>query len=54
MYRILAADQPVRERRNQREHPQYIKPELARISQTHLGGVSSGAHSEAKRPLIPI
>ena len=28
MYRILAADQPVRERRNQREHPQYIKPEL--------------------------
>ena len=28
MYRILAADQPVRERRNQREHPQYTKPEL--------------------------
>ena len=28
MYRILAADQPVRERRNQREHPQYAKPEL--------------------------
>ena len=27
---ILAADQPVRERRNQREHPQYIKPELPR------------------------
>ena len=26
MYRILAADQPVRERRNQREHPQYAKP----------------------------
>ena len=26
--RILAADQPVRERRNQREHPQYSKPEL--------------------------
>ena len=25
---ILAADQPVRERRNQREHPQYTKPEL--------------------------
>ena len=24
----LAADQPVRERRNQREHPQYTKPEL--------------------------
>ena len=28
MYRSLAADQPVRERRNQREHPQYTKPEL--------------------------
>ena len=28
MYRILAADVPVRERRNQREHPQYTKPEL--------------------------
>ena len=28
MYRILAADQPVRERRNQREHLQYTKPEL--------------------------
>ena len=26
MYRILAADQPVRERRNQREHPQYTSP----------------------------
>jgi len=28
MYRILATSQPVRERRNQREHPQYAKPEL--------------------------
>jgi len=28
MYRILAATQSVRERRNQREHPQYTKPEL--------------------------
>ena len=28
MYRILAADVPVRERRNQREHPRYAKPEL--------------------------
>ena len=28
MYRILATNQPVRERRNQREHPQYAKPEL--------------------------
>ena len=28
MYRVLAANRPVRERRNQREHPQYAKPEL--------------------------
>ncbi len=28
VYRVLAASQPVRERRNQREHPRYTKPEL--------------------------
>ena len=28
MYRILAANQPVRERRNQLTHPNYAKPEL--------------------------
>ncbi len=28
MYRILAERQPVRERRNQLQHPQYAKPEL--------------------------
>jgi len=28
MYRVLAANAPVRERRNQREHPQYTKPQL--------------------------
>jgi len=28
MYRVLAANQSVRERRNQREHPPYTKPEL--------------------------
>ena len=28
MYRILAAEQPVRERRNQLTHPRYAKPEL--------------------------
>ena len=26
MYRILAANQPVRERRNQRDHPQLLRP----------------------------
>jgi putative transposase len=28
MYRVLAECQPVRERRNQLQHPQYAKPEL--------------------------
>lgn len=28
MYRVLAANQAVRERRNQRQHPRYSKPEL--------------------------
>ena len=28
MYRILAAEKPVRERRNQLSHPHYVKPEL--------------------------
>ena len=28
MYRILAAEQAVRERRRQRQHPEYVKPEL--------------------------
>ena len=28
MYRVLAANRPMRERRNQREHPQYVKPVL--------------------------
>ena len=28
MYRVLAANRSVRERRNQREHPKYAKPEL--------------------------
>ena len=28
MYRVLAANQSVQERRNQREHPKYAKPEL--------------------------
>ena len=28
MYRVLAVNAPVRERRNQREHPRYAKPQL--------------------------
>ena len=37
MYRILAAHQPVRERRNQREHPQYAKPELVATGPNRTG-----------------
>ena len=37
MYRILAANQPVRERRNQRDHPQYTKPELVATGPTKPG-----------------
>ena len=37
MYRILAANQPVRERRNQRSHPCYTKPELVATGDLVLG-----------------
>ena len=37
MYRILAADRPVRDRRNQREHPQYTKPELVATAPNPTG-----------------
>ena len=59
MYRILAANQPVRERHNQLEHPRYTKPELADAA--HAGrpkhpppgrpprGVSSAARGTARR-----
>ena len=36
MYRILAANQPVRERRNQRSHPCYTKPELVATGPNQL------------------
>jgi len=35
MYRILAAEQPVRQRRNQRAHPPYAKPELVATAPNH-------------------
>ena len=37
MYRILAANQPVRERRNQLTHPQYAKPELVATGPNQAG-----------------
>ena len=44
MYRILAANQPVRERRNQRSHPCYTKPELVARAPTRPGpGTSPGS-----------
>ena len=53
MYRILAANQPVRERRNQRSHPCYTKPELVATGPnqtwswdiTRLGGPNAGRPS---------
>ena len=44
MYRILAANQPVRERRNQRSHPCYTKPELVATGPNQTGpGTSPGS-----------
>ena len=44
MYRILAANQPVRERRNQRSHPCYTKPELVATGPNQPGpGISPGS-----------
>ena len=37
MYRLLAADRPVRERRNQREHPRYTKPERVATAPNRTG-----------------
>ena len=37
MYRILAANQPVRERRNQLQHPRYTKPERAATGPNETG-----------------
>jgi len=34
MYRILAEHAPVRERRNQLSHPEYVKPECTRSPET--------------------
>ena len=45
MYRILAADQPVRERRNQREHPQYAKPELVATAPNQTWSSASAPHN---------
>ena len=41
MYRILAASEPVRERRNQLTHPSYTKPELVATAPNETGhGIS--------------
>ena len=48
MYRILEANQEVRERRNQLRHPQYEKPELLA---TRPNEVLELGHHEAEGPL---
>ena len=52
MYRILAADQPVRERRNQREHPQYTKP--ADRENSALAGrlIEETCHNQGVQPQV--
>jgi len=37
MYRVLEANQEVRERRDQRRHPAYVKPELLATRRTSSG-----------------
>ena len=37
LYRILAAEDELRERRNVRQHPQYAKPELLATARTNSG-----------------
>ena len=55
MYRILAANQPVRERRNQRSHPCYTKPELVATGPTRPGpGISPGAGAQTLDVLLPL
>jgi len=47
MYRILQAEKQVRQRRNQREHPVYHKPEL--LAKGSQSGLELG-HHEGERP----
>ena len=56
MYRILAADQPVRERRNQREHPQYAKPELVATApnQTWSWDITKPVGADQVDVLLPL
>ena len=56
MYRILAANQPVRERRNQRDHPQYTKPELVATgpNQNLVLGHHQAVGAEEVDVLLPL
>ena len=56
MYRILAANQPVRERRNQRDHPQYTKPELVATgpNQTWSWDITKLLGAEEVDVLLPL
>ena len=51
MYRILAAEQPVRERRNQLAHPRYTKPELVATAPNQTSSCYSLV-SNAPSPLM--
>ena len=48
MYRILAEDHPVRERRDQLTHPAYTKPELVATAPTRDGRGTSPGRSDRR------
>ena len=50
MYRILEANHPVRDRRNQRVHPSYAKPELVATAPRSGPGTSPGSSDPRPGP----
>ena len=56
MYRVLAAEQPVRERRNQLSHPHYAKPELLAMAPNQVWSwdITRLARTEAVDLLLPL
>ena len=56
MYRVLASEVPVQERRAQRTHPEYKKPELmATVAEPGVGpGIHAAARAEEVELLLPL
>ena len=51
MYRVLASEVPVQERRAQRTHPEYKKPELMATAEP---GVVLGYHAAARAEEVEL